>query len=194
MRRLIVSMNVTLDGYLSGPNCEMDWHFAIWSPDMASALGEQLSKVDTILMGRITYCAMASYMQLRARDTDVSRDDVPFIDMMNSHKKIVFSKTLKEATWNNSTIARGSMPNKIVQLKKEQGKDIIVYGSGQLVWDIIAHDLVDEYQLWVHPILLGNGRLLFNKVHCNHSLSLCETQVFSSGVVLLIYQTKKVEN
>ena len=99
MRKVIVSMNVTLDGFMAGPNCELDWHFSFWNEEMAEYASEQLSHADTILLGRITYKAMAKYWPSMAMDLSYPREDIAFAGMMNSYKKIVFSNTLNEVHW-----------------------------------------------------------------------------------------------
>ena len=192
MRKVIVSMNVTLDGYISGPNCELDWHFNRWAPDMGKRLGEELSKTDTILLGRITYEAMARYWPLKEMDMSFPRDDIAFAFMMNKHHKVVYSKTLQKAKWNNSTLIRGNIKdeiNKLKQFRSEQDKNIIIYGSTKLVSALMQLSLVDEYQLWVHPIILGKGKPLFRKLKNTSELKLLNSKIFKSGVILLHYAT-----
>src|SRR5688572_29446129 len=94
MRKVIASINVSLDNYMSGPNCELDWHFQRWGPDLALSFCQQLSTADTILLGRVTYCAMALYWPQKAQDLSFPREDIAFADMMNNHTKVVFTKTL----------------------------------------------------------------------------------------------------
>jgi len=190
MRKLIVSMNVTLDGFMSGSNCELDWHFQSWNQEMSESLAQQLSNADTILMGRITYKAMAQYWASSVSDPFFPREDLPFADMMNTHSKIVFSKTLKKANWNNSKLINGNIEFEIAQLKYQQGKDMIVYGSGQLVSTLIPLDLVDEYQVWIHPVILGNGNALFKNLHDQIKMKLLGARTFSSGVVRLNYSVR----
>ena len=150
-------MNVTLDGFMSGVNCELDWHFKSWTIEMAECLCEELSKADTILLGRITYNAMATYWPAKATDCSFPREDIAFADMMNTYNKIIFSRTLKKVKWNNSRLAKKNIAKEIFQLKQQPGRNIIVYGSGQLVSSLMQLNLVDEYQLWIHPVLLREG-------------------------------------
>jgi len=187
MRKLIVSMNTTLDGFLSGPDCELDWHFKCWTEEMAEAACEQLSKADTILLGRVTYCAMARYWPSKAADLSFAREDIAFADMMNTYTKIVFSKTLPFPEWNNSRLVRGHLAKEIACLKQQRGRDIITYGSGSLVTALMQLDLIDEYQIWVHPVLLGKGRPFFS-LQDTLSMRLFDTKTFRSGVVLLWYK------
>lgn len=181
-------MNITLDGYLAGPNCELDWHFETWAPDMAETLARELSKTDTILLGRITYQAMAAYWQRRATDLSCPREEIAFVEMMNAHHKIVYSKTLQQADWNNSSILQGDLPSAILQLKQSgPDKDIIIYGSSQLVAALIDLGLIDEYHLWLHPVILGKGKPLFKAIRDKFVLRLSRSRTFNSGVVLLQY-------
>lgn len=188
-------MNVTLDGFMSGPNCELDWHFKSWTKEMGDALCGQLSKADTILLGRVTYTAMAKYWPSKVADPSCRGEDFAFANMMNSYSKIVFSKTLASAEWNNSKLAIAKLDHEISRLKKMPGKNMIVYGSGQLTDALIKSGMVDEYQLWLHPVILGKGKLLFkpctNQEKERINLKLFSTERFSSGVILLCYQTIK---
>jgi dihydrofolate reductase len=181
-------MNMTLDGFMSGPHCELDWHFQCWNEEMAMAAGEQLGMADTILLGRVTYQAMAGYWGTRTSGLSTPREDADFADMMNRYTKIVFSKTLERGRWNNSRVVSGSIAGEIERLKREPGKDMIIYGSGRLVSLLIRQGLVDEYRIWVHPVVLGSGRPLFGNQPDKINLELLRQQVFSSGVVLLYYK------
>jgi dihydrofolate reductase len=190
MRKIVVSMNVTLDGFIAGPNCELDWHFDSWTIDMATALCEQLSNADTILLGRITYCAMARYWPSKATSLSFPREDIAFAYMMNTYNKVVFSKTLNTSQWNNSRFVKGDLSREVLKLKKQPGKDIIIYGSGILVSALIHLNLIDEYTLWLHPVVLGSGKPLFKPSHGRYGLRLLTTRYFSSGVVSLRYERK----
>lgn len=196
MRKVIASINITLDGYLSGPDCELDWHFESWSPDMAERLGIELGQTDTILLGRVTYEAMAQYWPGKAREILCPRDDIAFAVMMNRHQKVVYTNTLEKTTWENSILIKGDISSAIRHLKQVQEgkeKNIIIYGSGRLVTELIRRNLIDEYQLWLHPILLGKGRPLFDKLKSSHQLQLLKTKSFQSGVILLQYKVLQEE-
>jgi dihydrofolate reductase len=188
MRKVIVSMNMTLDGFLSGPDCELDWHFQCWDQDMAMDAAEQLGRTDTILLGRVTYQAMAGYWSAQAVSLSAPRDDSDFADMMNRHAKIVFSRTLTAARWNNSRLAKRGVAAEIRWLKRQPGRDMILYGSGRLVSSLLRTGLVDEYRIWVHPVVLGRGKLFFGSLRSRIRLELFRQQIFRSGVVLLYYK------
>lgn len=186
-RKLILSMNVTLDGCMAGADSELDWHFRSWSGEMARFASEQLSTADTILLGRITYQAMANYWPNEALSISCAREDIPFADMMNNYTKIVFSRSLQKTEWQNSKLIRDNIKEQIEKLKKKKGKNIIVYGSGKIASALMKLNLIDEYVLWVHPVVLGKGRPLFKGVHDDIPLQLINTKIFDSGVVVLSY-------
>ena len=180
-------MNLTLDGFMSGSNCELDWHFSSWTSEMADQLYEQLSKADTILLGRITFNAMAAYWPVKAMDLSLPREDLAFADLMNRYTKLVFSKTNAISQWSNSKLLTGDPAEEILKLKQKRGKDIIIYGSGELVNYLAKSRVIDEYQLWVHPVFLGKGKLLFEDLEKEYRMKLFNTKTFSSGVVILYY-------
>lgn len=172
---------------MSGPMGGLDWHFASWTPGMADSLCEQLSNADTILLGRVTYVAMANYWQLSALDHSFPRENLAFAEMINSCRKIVFSKTLSSPDWYNSKLIKGDIGKEIRKLKVEPGKDMIVFGSGILASALMQLQLIDEYVLWVHPVVLGRGKALFHNVAQPDKLRLHRITTFNTGVVVLYY-------
>lgn len=194
MRKLVLSTHVTLDGYASGPDGELDWHFSHWNDEMEEAMAEQLSTVDTLLVGRVTYEAMADYWPAAAADPEGRRKDIQFAEWMNQVAKIVFSKKLspfdKEAMrWNNTSLIKGNIVEKITRLKLERGKDMIVWGGVSLLQTFMELGIVDEYNIWIAPVLLGSGRRLYLDP-VTLDLELVKTKTFRSGVVLLCYRPK----
>lgn len=188
MRKIIVSMNVSVDGYMAAPGGELDWHFEKWTSEMAETLCEQLSKADTIMLGGRTYSAMAAYWPQRGTDYRYPREDIAFAEMMNSYQKVVFSKTLKRLPWHNSRLLKQGMEDEILKLKKAKGKDIIIFGSATLVASLINLRLIDEYVLWVHPIALNGGTPLFATAPGKLSMQLTRITKFRSGVIVLYYK------
>jgi dihydrofolate reductase len=187
MRRLVVSMNVTLNGYMAGPQGELDWHVPYWDTELSRALTAHLGNADTLLLGKNTYSAIAPYWQAQQTSPFGAREDAEYADMMNRYEKVVFSKTLKSVSWYNSRLAKPNIRREITALKQSAGKDLLVYGSGKLVAALIKLHLVDEYRLWVYPVALNRGRPLFNK---HLAMQPYKTHVFESGVVLMCYQTQ----
>ncbi len=192
MRKLIVSMNLTLDGFMAGADRELDWHFHSWSSRMARVLGEQLSQADTILLGRITYTAMAGFWPAQLHNLSLSREDIAFAGMMNSHRKIVFSNTLARPLWNNTIIARGDIRDEVKRQKEMSGANIIIYGSGSLVSPLMRSNLVDEYTLWVHPVFLGKGKLMYDKLNKSIPMDLLGAEAFGSGVVKMDFKARQL--
>jgi len=182
---------MTLDGFMSGPDQGLDWHFTSWTEEMAESACEQLSKADTILLGRITYDAMAGYWPEQAAHALYSREDVAFADMMNHYEKIVFSKTLDHTIWSNSRVVHDGIEEEINRLKKQPGRDLIIYGSGKLVDGLLQAGLVDEFRIWLHPILIGKGKRLFKTASSRRMLILFDSKRFGSGVVMLFYKSHK---
>lgn len=180
---------MTLDGFMSGPDCELDWHFKSWTDEMAKYACEQLSRTDTIVLGRTTYTAMATHWPVQPVNANSSREDMAFAAMMNSFTKIVFSSTIFRADWKNTIVVREELSEYIRRLKKTAGKDIIIFGSGKIVDALINLDLVDEYILWVHPIAIVKGKALFRNLHSNLAFTVTGFRVFDSGVVAIHYHT-----
>jgi dihydrofolate reductase len=187
MRKIIVSINMTLDGFMAGPQGELDWHFPLWNEEMSEFAVEQLSMMDSILLGRITYQAMAGYWPAEAVRQSSNRKKIDFAGMMNEHTKIVFSKTLTTTAWQNTRLIKRNIAQEVTRLKQEPGLDIIIYGSGSIISRLMRLGLIDEYVLWIHPVVLGKGRPLFKEFPDRHTLQLLRTKTFSSGVVILYY-------
>ncbi len=182
-------MNLTLDGYLSGINCELDWHFKFWDNEMSDALCEQLSFADTILLGRKTYLAMHKYWSQKLNNNSLAGNDIAFAMMINQYNKLVVSRSLQQTNWDNTSILRGDFKEKLSALKKENGKNIVLFGSSTLVQQLMGNNLIDEYQLYLHPVYLKNGKLFFRKTNVNIQLELVKEQLLKSGVALLFYRT-----
>jgi dihydrofolate reductase len=188
MRKLIVSLNITLDGFVASADESLDWHSRYWTDELAETATELLSRTDTILLGKNTYQAMAAYWPWQAKCMNFPRTDIAYADMMNNHQKIVLSSTMAAARWNNSILIKGNLKHEIALLKKQQGRGILTYGSIGVVKKLLNVNLIDEYQLWVHPVVLGKGRALFDNLNDNIHLKLISQKVFESGVVLMIYE------
>lgn len=185
MRRIVVSMNITVDGFMAAADGGLDWHLQNWTPDMSDLLAQQLSDADTILLGKNTYSAMAAYWPAVSTGLLLSRSDLAYATMINSHRKIVCSTTLKKLSWENSTLLSSNIRREILKLKQQPGKDIIVYGSHKLVQLLCKFNLVDEYLLWLYPVSIGRGMPLF---HQQQKLMFAGSQKLSSGVVVLKYR------
>jgi len=182
MRKLIFQMVVSVDGYFEGPNREIDWH--VVDAEFNEQAIELLESVDTLLFGRVTYQLMADYWP----SPDAVKNDPIITEKMNSLHKIVVSRTLKNADWNNTTLIHDNVPEEILKLKQQDGKDIVVFGSSKLALALMRHGLIDEYRFMVNPILLGKGNSVLQGAKGRLSLRLLKARTFKSGNVLLIYQ------
>jgi dihydrofolate reductase len=150
MRKIVVTEFITLDGVIDEPQ---NWSFPYWNEDIAKFKNDELFAADALLLGRVTYDTFAAAWPSRTND--------PFSDRMNGLPKYVVSTTLKKADWNNSTVIGRNVVEEIVRLKEQPGGQIFVHGSRTLVQTLIQHDLVDQYNLLVYPIVLGEGKHLF---------------------------------
>lgn len=185
MRRLIVSEMVSLDGFFAGPDGGIDWHI-VDAEFNDYALG-LLNTIDTMLFGRVTYQLMVSYWP-----TPMALNDDPIIaDKMNTIPKVVFSKTLDRVEWgkwNNARLVKGNLAEEVAKLKQQPGKNMVVYGSGQLVAALAESGLIDEYRIFICPVALGGGTPLFKGVTKYVNLKLTGTKTFKTGVIVLSYE------
>jgi class 3 adenylate cyclase len=143
---------------------------------------------DAILIGRVTYQQWAAFWPTAPRDYGF--DGMGLTDRMNSARKYVVSRTLTDASWNNTTIIRGNVAEEIAGLKRDTGGDILLYGSADLVNSLVGTGLIDEYRLMLFPIVLGSGKRLFRDETDTTHLQLADSHTFSSGVIRLIYQPR----
>jgi dihydrofolate reductase len=185
MRKVILYMMVTLDGFFEGPNGEIDWHNV--DQEFNELAIEQLDSVDILLFGRKTYELMASYWPTPAATTD----DPIVADKMNRLPKIVFSKTLSSVEWQNTRLVKENVAEEVAKLKHQPGKDLIIFGSSDLAVTFIQHGLLDEFRIMVNPVVLGNGKPLFKGIKDRLNLKLLKTKTFRSGNVLLYYEPVK---
>jgi dihydrofolate reductase len=177
MGKLVVTEYVTLDGVMDEPG---EWSFSFWSEEGSKFKYDELFAADAQLLGRKTYEGFA-----KAWPTMEGTGD--FGERMNGMPKYVVTKTLKNLEWTNSHVIDGNVPDAVAALKKQYAKDILVAGSATLVPLLAQHNLVDEYRLMVHPIVLGGGKRLLGAGMPKRTMKLLNTQSFGSGVVVLSY-------
>jgi dihydrofolate reductase len=190
MRNLTVSMNISLDGYMAGTRGELDWHFELWSREMGNILNKHLKNADTLLLGRRTYSTFAAYWPYATVDSLFPRDDLAFAEMVNRYTKIVCSATLTLLPWRNSRQIKGDLYQEIIKLKQQEGKDICIYGSGELLAYLIPSGLVDRYILYIHPIILGRGKPLFKNLLDKINLELLDVRQLTTGLIVVDYKTQ----
>jgi dihydrofolate reductase len=184
MRKVILFMLVSLDGFFEGPDHALDWHNV--DADFNAFSHAQLDSAGILLFGRGTYQLMAGFWPTEA----AVRDDPVTAEAMNRLPKIVFSRTLTDATWHNTRLVKENIVEEIQRLKTEPGKDLFVFGSSNLAITLIQNGLIDEFRILVNPLVLGKGTSLFEGIHEQLNLELIGTKTFRSGNVLLFYRPK----
>jgi dihydrofolate reductase len=179
MRKVRLAINVSLDGYVARPNGTLDWVFRTITPAQQAWTTAFLREVDTILIGHTTYLEQAAFWPSQTGE---------MATLMNSHAKIVFSSRLPTLEWSHCRQARADVAEEIARLKREPGRDIYVTGGARLSQSLSQRGLIDEYNLTIHPILLGSGMPLFGGMYEELVLTLVGTIPFESGAIHLIYQ------
>lgn len=182
MRKVLFFMLTSLDGYFEGPEQDIGWHNV--DDEFNDFAIEQLDSVDTLLFGRVTYEMMASFWP-----TPYAIETDPIVaGKMNSMAKIVFSKKLAKAEWQNARLVKNHFAEEIKTLKQQPGKDLIIFGSSDLAVTFLQAGLLDEIRVLVNPVVLGSGKPLFKGINGKVGLKLLKTRTFRNGNVLLYYQ------
>jgi dihydrofolate reductase len=184
MRKLGIFNFTTLNGLYKGLNEEINWH--VHGPEEQQYSIEGLRSESMLLFGRVTYQMMVSYWT-----TPMAQKDSPIVaEGMNKAEKIVFSRTLKTADWNNTRVMNGNIVEEIKKLKQTPGKDMTILGSGSIVTLFAEYNLIDEYMIMIDPVAIGEGVSIFKGIKHPLNLKLTSTKTFKSGVVLLCYEPK----
>jgi len=182
MRRLTVFNLMTLDGYIAGQAGDISWHNV--DDEFQELANAASNSGNTLLFGRVTYELMARFWPT----PEAIRTDPLVAAGMNKAEKIVFSRTLDRADWNNTRLVKDGMVAEVRRLKQGAGKDLTVLGSGSIVAQLAQEGLIDEYEVLLNPVVLGKGKTMFEGVKDRFSLKLKKTRVFGNGNVLLTYE------
>ena len=191
LRKLKLQVQMSVDGYIAGPNGEMDWLVWNWDDKLKEYVNELTESVDTILLGR----KMAEGFISHWSDVITKPDnpDYAFAKKMIEIPKVVFTKTLNKSEWVNTDIATGDLTDEINKLKRQNGKDIIVYGGASFDSSLIKAGLIDEFHLFVNPAAIGNGMTIFKDLNEMQKFTLVKSIAFDCGIVLLHYEPKRAE-
>jgi dihydrofolate reductase len=194
MRKIVVFNSLTLDGVMQAPGRPDEdvrggfpyggWATPYADPEMGRAAGESMATTGGLLFGRRTY---EDFYSVWPHQTDN-----PFTEVLNNAQKYVASRTLKEPLpWMNSSLLKGDIPEAVSALKAQQGKDLVILGSGELIQTLMQHRLIDQYMLLIHPLILGTGRKLFKDGSPYSTLQLVDSKTTPNGVVIATYQPAK---
>jgi len=185
MRKLIVFNNVSLDGYFVDGNGDMSWaRKAMQDAEWHAFAAGNASGGGVLLFGRVTYELMASYWP-----TPLALKNDPIVaEAMNNHQKVVFSRTLDKASWKNTKLVKGDLVAEVRKMKAEPGEGLAILGSGSIVSQLAQAGLIDEYQIALNPVILGQGRTMFDGMKNKLALKLTKTLAFGNGNVVLSYE------
>ena len=191
MRKVILSMMMTLDGFAAGPNGEMDWlppfnDDALWR-DIHKQMWANLNSVDTLLLGRVTYQIWEKYWPAAASNPASTKNDLKFSRYAEETQKIVFSRTLENVAWKNTRLVNDNIAEEIAKLKKQPGKNLALAGGPRIAQTFMGLGLIDDYQFVVNPVILGRGKPLFKGSENGIKMKLVGARTLKPEVVLLHY-------
>lgn len=181
MRKVVATEFLSLDGVIEEPG----WSLAYWSDEIAQFKQGELFESDALLLGRVTYDGFAQAWPSRT-------DEDGYADRMNAMPKYVVSTTLHAPEWNNTHVITDDIAGAVSRLKQQRGQNILIFGSGRLIRTLMQHDLIDEYRFLLYPVVLGKGKRLFEEPS-NAKLKLVDSQVYSRGVLRVIYAPERTE-
>jgi dihydrofolate reductase len=194
LRKLKLQVQISIDGYIAGPNGEMDWMVWNWDDNLKNYVFEITESVDTIILGRKMTDGFVSYWS----DVMTKPDDPSSIDRSHAFAKkmletpkVVFTKTLKVSKWGNTVLATGDLTDEVMKLKSESGKDIIVYGGATFDSSLLKAGLIDEFHLFINPAAIGSGMAIFKDIREVQKFSMIKSTSFDCGIVELHFEPKR---
>lgn len=185
MRKIISFMHISLDGFVAGPNGEMNWITV--NEEIFDHVGKRIGESDTALYGRVTYEMMQNYWPTAGNEPDASKHDIEHSKWYKNAHKIVLSRTLKDANLANTTIISDNLSDRLNEIKQQADSEILLFGSPTATHSLIQQNLIDGYWLFVNPVILGQGIPLFTDIKDKIKLKLLNTRQFTSGVTALDY-------
>lgn len=188
MRKLKLQMQMTVDGYVAGPNGELDWMTGAWDDALQQYVWGITDSVDCILLGRKMADGFIKHWSGVAADP--ANPEVEAGKIFTDTHKVVFSKTLERSEWPNTDLAKGDITEEVNKLKAKPGDDIIVYGGAGFVSSLLKHRLIDDLYLFVNPVAIGEGMTIFEELANKQDFELIESRGFDCGIVLLHYRLK----
>lgn len=186
MRKIILLMHASLDGFVGGPNGEMDW--ILHDQEMFQYVSTHFEKLGAALYGRVTYQMMESYWPTVSKNPESTKQELHHAEWVEKITKLVVSKSLERVTWNNTRLLKGNLAEEITALKGQPGGDVMIFGSPRLSHSLMSLGLIDEYLLQINPVLIGKGIPLFQDLKDRAKLTLISNQTFKNGVIGLRYQ------
>ncbi|MCE9598852.1 MAG: dihydrofolate reductase family protein [Spirochaetia bacterium] len=189
MRKVVLFMHVSLDGYVAGIDGALDW--ISFDGELQEKADEIVRNVGSPMYGRVTYQMMENYWPTVLKNPDSSKREVEHANWVENVQKIVFSKTLQKAEWNNTLLIKDNIPEELSKLKQQPGKDLVIFGSPSLSHYLMSLNLIDAYQLTINPVLLGKGIPLFKNIENKTPLKLAHSDKLKSGVLVNYYETRK---
>jgi dihydrofolate reductase len=185
MRKLKLQVQMTVDGYIAGPDGEMHWTNRNWDNELKQYVGAITEPVDCIVLGRKLAQGFIPYWAANPEQEGA--------DKFNATHKVVFTKTLEKSAWDNTVLAKGDLVDEITKLKQQPGQDLIAYGGATFVSALIRHDLIDEYHLFINPAAIGSGLSIFKTLDQQQNLALVKATAFPCGIVVLNYAPSRNE-
>jgi dihydrofolate reductase len=186
MRNLIFFMHTSLDGFVAGQNGEMNWIKV--DEEIFDFVATMTAQSDTALYGRVTYEMMQSYWPDAGKKPNASKHDIEHSTWYNEVSNVVLSKTINESTLQNTKVISDNLSENINKIKQQEGKNILIFGSPRASQSLLNEGLIDEFWLFINPIILGQGMPLFKNITGTSSLKLEESKIFSCGVIALHYK------
>lgn len=189
MRKIVSFVHLSLDGFVASADGSLDW--VSITEELFDYVGQRIKQTDTALYGRVTYQMMEAYWPTAAAQPNASKHDLEHSRWYKTARKVVLSKTLDDKNLSNTKIIRDHLSEEINKLKQEVGSEVLVFGSPSATHALMAEDLIDEYWIFLNPVLLGQGIPLFKNIQHRTNLKLVTSKAFASGVVCMHYEVKR---